>query len=383
MPGRIRTLWRRTLDALELGMRQQITRSGLLFAAASVAVGVAAFVSANNLLFLVLAAMMATLLVSGFVSRLSLAGLEVDFLFPEHVCAERPMQARVLVRNMKEWMPSFSIHLTPSDSSAVTTPLWFVMIPRRASVQAPVQVFFNRRGLYRESSFRFSTRFPFGFAERRTYVRMSREVIVYPCIDAQPGFEDIYGGLIGDLEAWARGPGQDLYRIRPYEAFENARHVDWKATAHTGELQVREFARQQDIAVEIWLDLDTSDEEWLEKAVAVCAFLCWRLNERGAAFRLRTQHFDARVPEEGDVYSILRYLALASVSRGRTLAVPDNENVFRIVLTRSPEAFARAGWPTHSDHMRFVEPALLFRACATTAAAAVTAGEPRAGQNHH
>src|SRR5579884_3319729 len=111
MPG-LRAFWRKTLDALELGMRQQITRAGLLFAAASVAVGVAAFISANNLLFLVLAAMMATLLVSGFISRLSLAGLEVDFLFPEHVCADRPMQARVAVRNMKSLMPSFSIHLT-------------------------------------------------------------------------------------------------------------------------------------------------------------------------------------------------------------------------------------------------------------------------------
>src|SRR5579884_1654989 len=310
-------------------MRQQMTRAGVFYGAASMRVGVAAFISANNLLFLVLAAMLATLLVSGFISRLSLAGLELDFLFPEHVCAGRPMQARVVVRNVKHWMPSFSIQFTPSDASAVSTPLWFAMIPRGSSVQAPVDIFFSRRGIYRESSFLFATRFPFGFAERRTYVRMSRELIVYPSIDPQPGFEELFSALAGELDAWARGMGHDLYRIRPYEAFENARHVDWKATAHTGELQVREFARQQDIAVEIWLDLDTSDEEWLERAISLCAFMVWRLNERGAAFRLRTQHCDVRVPEEGDVYSILRYLALVAVSRGRSLSLPGDENVFR------------------------------------------------------
>jgi len=237
--------------------------------------------------------------------------------------------------------------------------LWFVMIPRAGSVQAPVEIFFQRRGLYRESSFRFATRFPFGFAERRTYVRMSRELIVYPFIDAQPQFEELFSEIAGELEAWARGPGQDLYRIRPYETFENARHVDWKATAHTGELQVREFTRQQDIAVEIWLDLNTSDEEWLERAVSLCAFTAWQLTERGAPFRLRTQFFDMRAPEECDVYSILKYLALASASRGKVLPVPEDENVFRIVLTRSPESLHAAGWPVSSIHLRFIEPDLV------------------------
>lgn len=318
----MRSLWRRIADALELGMRQKMTRAGLIFAGASVVIGVAAFISANNLLFLVLAAMMATLLVSGFLSRLALAGLELDFLFPEHICASRRMQARAVVRNLKRWMPSFSIHLTPSNSSAISTPLWFPMIPRGATMQAPVEIFFNRRGLYRESSFRFATRFPFGFAERRTYVRMLRELIVYPAIDAQPGFEELYAALAGELEAWRRGMGHDLYRIRPYEAFENARHVDWKATAHTGELQVREFARQQDVTVEIWLDLNTGDEVWLERAISLSAFTAWRLNESGASFRLRTQHFDTGIPEEGDIYSILRYLALAAASRAKSLPVP-------------------------------------------------------------
>ncbi len=62
-----------------------MTGSGLLFSLIIAIVGVAAFVSANNLLFLLLAAMLSTLMVSGFVSRLSLAGLEVDFVLPDHV----------------------------------------------------------------------------------------------------------------------------------------------------------------------------------------------------------------------------------------------------------------------------------------------------------
>ena len=36
-------------------------------------------------MFLILAAMLATFMVSGFVSRLGLAGLELDLILPQHI----------------------------------------------------------------------------------------------------------------------------------------------------------------------------------------------------------------------------------------------------------------------------------------------------------
>ena len=83
-------------------IRYKITRGGVLFTAVIMLVGAAAVFSGNNLLFLIVAAMMATLLVSGFVSRLCLAALELDFLVPEHVAASRTVPARLYVSNRKE-----------------------------------------------------------------------------------------------------------------------------------------------------------------------------------------------------------------------------------------------------------------------------------------
>ena len=80
-------------------MNQRLTPGGWFFSAASVLVGCAAFASANNLLFILLAAMLATMLVSGFVSRLSLSGLALNFALPDHVAARRRMAARLEVRN--------------------------------------------------------------------------------------------------------------------------------------------------------------------------------------------------------------------------------------------------------------------------------------------
>ena len=90
----MRDIWRRIREAFEESMRQQITALGFVFTLMVVLVGFAAFVSGNNLLFLLLAALLSTLLISGFVSRLGLAGLELDVQLPAHVVARREIPAR-------------------------------------------------------------------------------------------------------------------------------------------------------------------------------------------------------------------------------------------------------------------------------------------------
>src|SRR5262249_43111351 len=154
------------------------------------------------------------------------------------------------------------------------------VIPGGATIEEPVELLFSHRGSYRENSFRFSTRFPFGFTERRISVLVRREVLVYPSVDPQPGVAGLLVSLQGDIASFYRGQGHDFYRIRPYEALESAKHVDWKATAHTGDLQVREFAREQEQAVAFFLDIDVPPDldEWFERAVDCCAFLAWRMN---------------------------------------------------------------------------------------------------------
>jgi len=311
-------------------------------------VALAAFLSANNLLFLILAAMLSTLLISGFISRLGLAGLELDLVLPEHISARRKVRAAIRLKNLKRWIPSFSIHLAGAAESGLGAELYFPVVPGGSTLEEPVDLYFPRRGAQRERSFQFSTRFPFGFSERRELVTALHEILVYPCLDPQPGFEALLASLSGEMEALRRGRGDDFYRIRPYEALESARHVDWKATAHTGDLQIREFAQEQDRRVVMYLDLDVplEAEAWFESAVDCAAFLAFRLAGRGAHVRFRTQEFDVTLPEEANIYTILKYLALVSPMGGRPPAAPDEHNSFHIVFSANPERMAALGWGT-------------------------------------
>src|ERR1041385_5018553 len=107
--GSMRKRWGQMRAVLARRIRYKVTRGGLLFTLAILIVGLAAVVSANNLLFLIVATMLATLLVSGLVSRLCLAALELDFLAPEHVPAGRSVPGRLYVRNQKWLRASFSL----------------------------------------------------------------------------------------------------------------------------------------------------------------------------------------------------------------------------------------------------------------------------------
>jgi uncharacterized protein (DUF58 family) len=224
------------------------------------------------------------------------------------------------------------------------------VIPGGAVLEQMVQVRFARRGAYRQNTFAFTTRFPFGFLEKTVRVELRREVIVYPSLDPQPGFEQLLVDIGGELESHYRGLGRDFYRIRPYEAFESSRHVDWKATAHVGNLQIREFSREQEQRVEIFLDRDVPPvlAAWFEQAVQCCAFLVWQLSEKGASLQFRSQGFHCRLPEEGDMYNILRFLALVDRRQGRPAEPPSDDSNYQVIFSASPDQFARMGWrPAH------------------------------------
>jgi uncharacterized protein (DUF58 family) len=342
-------LFRRFRAFVSRRVRYKITWTGTAFTLAVLVVGTAAMLTGNNLLFLIAAALLATLLAAGFSSRLCLAALELDFLVPEHVSVGRAAPGKLFVRNRKWFIPSFSIAvegIRDPSSPALRSGVYFPMIPPRTTLEETVEVRFPRRGVYRENSFAFSTGFPFGFLEKNARVTLRRDMLVYPSIDPQRGFEDLLSGIAGEIETHYRGLGRDFYRIRPYEISESARHVDWKASAHVGSLQVREFAREREQTVEVYLDRDVAPEfdPWFEHAIDCCAFLVWRLSGQGASIQFRSSGFSIRQPEEGDIYSILKYLALAYPQSAPPPGPPLDVTSYKLVFTPSPRKFQDAGW---------------------------------------
>ena len=130
-----------------------------------------------------------------------------------------------------------------------------------------------------QDSFGISTRFPFAFLKKTRSVPLAREIIVYPSIEATDELFEVLPMITGEFETFARGRGYDLYRIREYMPEDSARHVDWKATAKSGSLKVREFSREDERKLRIVFDnpgMGTVSARAYENAVALAASLGWR-----------------------------------------------------------------------------------------------------------
>mgnify|MGYP001564917725 CR=1 FL=1 len=146
------------------GLSYQFTRHAVLYVAAVFAVAFGALSSGNNLLFLVLAAMLAALLVSGLFSRLNLAELGLQCAVPEHVFAGQEVPARLLLRNWKSWLPSFSIRLSADlpAASGRAAEVYFPMLAGGETRSTILSLRFPARGRYRQETFWLHSGFPFG-----------------------------------------------------------------------------------------------------------------------------------------------------------------------------------------------------------------------------
>ena len=297
-----------------------LTRQGVFFIAGVSVVALTALTSGNNLLYLILSCMLAAMVVSGLVSRLGLSGLQLGLSFPPHLFAGQRTLARVRLRNLKRWMPSFSIWLSvaPADDDKTQIEMDSVycpMIAGHGEAGISVPAMFSRRGRFQQGDFWLRSRFPLAFVERRARLRLTRQVLVYPSVESSAQVENLIQPLAEERQAQARGDSHDLYRIRPATGDDGARFVDWKATARSTGLMVREFTREDQRHVDVVFDpvlpQGADAGARFEKAVQVCAALVWRLHAMPAEVRFSSGEVRiAAPPGSKRIYEILRWLAL-------------------------------------------------------------------------
>lgn len=306
-------------------MEYRISREGWIYILGIFLVALAALNTGNNLLFLILACLIAIILMSGILSSITLSGIEMRLELPEHIFAAQPVRALVELHNEKLTLPSFSLRVEAvrrKDSPGAVmleTPVYFPYVPKHDRVQQHVPVTFPRRGVYSQDAFRIVTRFPFGFLQKARRIDLKSEALVYPSVEPTRDFLEILPGMQGALESLAKGRGQDLYALRDYQPRDSSRHVHWKASARLGSLMVREFTREEDCRVLLVLDPHMPEglvaEEAgvrFERAVNLCAALAWHFYERNAVLQFRSVGFETPLAEADKIiFDVLRYLASA------------------------------------------------------------------------
>jgi uncharacterized protein (DUF58 family) len=339
------------LEMVRLAIKTTITVEGLFFVVFLAIICFAAWNTGNNLLYLVLSAMMAFLVAANLIARMSLANISIQLRFPDHIFAGEPANITVTLANHKRVVPSYSTLIeavsdeaekrerlrrlqeedendkakkaedrwSPPPRYEIGKLAYFVLVPPRASGRLKVEHTFNRRGRYPITGFRISTKFPAGFLKKWRVVDATGEILVYPKPKPIDDFYHALPMLAGQIQSHTRGSGDDLYGLRRYVSTDHIRNIDWKATAKSGDLMVREHVREDEWRLTIVFDTSRPDrsedeefEERFERAVEMAASLAnhFILERSEVEFITADERLNvASASGEEHLYKILRSLA--------------------------------------------------------------------------
>ena len=321
LPTILRDTWRR----LRAWRRIRFTTGGAVFTGGAFAIGFAAVNTGNNLLYLLLGAMLGFIALSGWLSEQALRGLEVRRWIPRGVTVGKTVRITYHVTNRKLRIPTLAVYLIEEGLPGSAC---VARLDAGESITVRSENHFIRRGIYPLKALTLSTAFPFGLFTKERDIALPGELVIWPRADrpvplpappgasSRPRYSDVSGVTLG-----ARGEYRGLREYRPGD---DPRDIHWRSTARTGKPMVREY--DQDATETIWICLDTRDEpgDKAEGALETAASLLARAFQEGRRFALATPtgYVDAGTGS-GQLERVLDVLARVDFQRsGPRLAPP-------------------------------------------------------------
>lgn len=243
--------------------------------------GVAAVNTGNNLLFLIISAMLGFMAVSGLLGWMNIRGLSLNVHLPDEVYAGTKTLASVQIENRKKYLPSFLVTATIAGN-----PTSFLMLDPRSPQASSLLVSFDRRGIHTLPEARISSPFPVNFFVRYTRIPVPGSFAVFPA--PRPAGVPFQGGKPDTgraREIAAKGYEGDLAKISDYTGGESLKFIHWRLSAKHEVLKVKEMTATADEPVV--LELEQVPGMDLDERLSFCAYLINRFVREGRPVGLK------------------------------------------------------------------------------------------------
>ncbi len=333
-------------------------------------IATAAVNSQTNLLFWTFGLMLGVLIVSVVVSGLSMMGLRLKRLLPDHGAAGEPLVIRYELQSRNWILPAFGLTITELDgwrdgAMSGAPQGWAMHIGPRASLQAEAIGWPMRRGLLKFDRVRIFTTFPFGILRRSVTFWHPGTLVVYPQLHRlrRNLLEQIKATDPAGTRASQQGGGsEEFFGLREYRPGDSLRMIDWKHAARFGRLVSRDLTRVTPPKMMVLLDLrgiKASEHEAAERAISFAASLICEAHLDGFEVGLAAAGVAMPVftPHHSRFHRTRLLHALGELDLYRTHAniwsPPASRNVNWVVV--HPGAIDRAMGPAASLHIGPVE----------------------------
>jgi uncharacterized protein (DUF58 family) len=200
--------------------------------------GFAAVNTGNNLLYLIVAALLAFMASSGFAGKRNIEGYRLDLDVPDEVYAGSATLLTLRIDNPRRFLPAFLLRVE-LDEASVLLPY----LPAQSSGSVTLPYCPPRRGQNRIKELRISSPFPVAFFVRRNIFALDGDILAFPAPRPLPY-------LLSASGKEAHRPGPSSVRrgnqgvvagIFDYTGSEPLKRIHWRLSARHDSLKVKEL----------------------------------------------------------------------------------------------------------------------------------------------
>ncbi|MDR1472037.1 MAG: DUF58 domain-containing protein [Synergistaceae bacterium] len=214
-----------------------VHRSGMVYIAVSIAMGLLAVNGGNNFHYLAASAILGYMLASGIAGRRNIRNAEVSLSFPDEIYAMTPFMLSVELKNKSRRAPILLLNVKVGD-----TCVFFQMVQPDSVERRSVMFSFKSRGEMAVGDIELSSVYPFDLFTRYWPVPFKGRTVVFPRpADGLAGLNAFEANARDTGGAARRRPDSDVVGIRPYVEGDPMRSIHWKSTARTGRLNTRVY----------------------------------------------------------------------------------------------------------------------------------------------
>ena len=249
-----------------------ITKAGWLYITVTIFLGFAAVNTGNNLIYLIVAAFLSFMGISGFFGRRNLLDIHVTVELPDEIYARTRVPLKVTLHNNRRFLPAFLIKAHLYDQR-----VFFPFVNAKAVGITYLITTFNERGIVRINDLHLCSVFPFNFFVRCKKIERAIEVTVFPTAKRceLPGLSGRARQSRGERSIDRAGYEAEIMTMRDYIKGDPLKYIHWKATAKTGKLKTKELSTLAHQPVII--DMDTVPIKNIEERISCITYIILKL----------------------------------------------------------------------------------------------------------
>ena len=212
---------------------------------------VAAFNTGNNLLYVVLALLLAILVLQSVLAELNLRGVRVSRQLPGEVFAFEAAHGALVVSMPTTRFPAFSLEIQEMGEGEARGAA--LAVPAQGTQAVPVSWTFSARGEVSLGALRVSSTFPFGLFRRYRELELPGTSLVYPRRGLRPTVRQSADKRGNHGSAGRAGGEGDFVGLRPYQPGDPVRTIHWPNSARgVGPLVVqRAIGHAEEVLIQV------------------------------------------------------------------------------------------------------------------------------------